>query len=121
DDREVAGEPAHPAEDVPAAGRAPPRDDEHPRIPEPDEVRALPDVRGREAGGDRVVDGEERSELAPAREVLAVVDEDARRPRALRMAGALDGVAVSVHGEDERVAGMADRRVGGHRSDRLAR
>src|SRR5215217_5089914 len=106
------------SEDVRAGDPAPQRDDQRPAIAERHEVRALPDVRRRDASRDRVLDREQRTELGPGVEVVAVVDEDARRAGTLGVAGALDRIAMPVELEDEGITGVGDRRVVRYRGHR---
>src|SRR6185295_7704690 len=106
------------SEGVRAGDPAPQRDDQRPAIAEPQEVRALPDLRRRDARRDRVLDREQRTELGPRVEVVAVVDEDARRAGTLGVAGALDRIAMPVELEDEGITGVGDRRVVRYRRHR---
>src|SRR3954465_964364 len=77
------------SEGVRAGDPAPQRDDQRPGIAEPQEVRALPDLRRRDARRDRVRDREQGTELDPSVEVVAAVDQHACRARTLGVAGAL--------------------------------
>jgi hypothetical protein len=73
---------------------------------DPHQIRAFPDVGWGKLGGDRVICGEQRSELGPTAQVITAIQLQARLTGPLP--GTLDGVPMAFVHEHERIPHLID-------------
>jgi phosphoribosylamine--glycine ligase len=105
---QIAQQVSHSAQLGGAIGPVPQRDQQHPLVVNLHKIRALPDVGCGDMSGNGVVDSEQITELSPACQVVAAVEQQAWAPRWLSRA--LNGVSTAIVHKDERIPHLLDPR-----------